>query len=80
MPTAPPQDPASTDETLQLHAHRCGACHHVWHHARAPDWGEEQKVQAHTCPNCTFCGPRPWPIYRRPITHRPVPMEATVSA
>jgi hypothetical protein len=84
MPTdaAPPEAQACTDETLRLHAHRCDACSHIWYHVRVPEWGEDQKVQAHTCPKCSFCGPRPWPIFRghRPITQRPMPIEAQVSA
>jgi hypothetical protein len=64
VPTTPPQPPACTAETLQLHSHRCGACGYIWHHRCATDWGEDQKVQAHTCPRCAYCGERPWPIYR----------------
>lgn len=80
MPTAPPQVSACTDETLQLHAHCCDVCSHIWYHVRVPEWREDQKVQAHTCPNCSFCGPRPWPIYRRTTTYRTPNIEIQVPA
>lgn len=53
-----------TPENIKPHSHRCGDCGHIWHHTCYPGTPDEQMIQAHTCPSCTSCGPRPWAIFR----------------
>lgn len=60
----PPLMCPCTPENILPHSHRCEGCNHIWNHVCSPGMTDEERIQAHTCPVCEFCGPRPWPIFR----------------